>query len=301
MRDELVSADEQLKSNHQSQDSRCPGVENSLKEAQLKGFKVPSYKNFSQIFWIDSSGMQIYKLNTLPELTCIRIRERPYFTETGRSGASLWGLPGDKQPFFVQSVRSYVTAELETVLSIPSRLEHLNNTGLASLPHVAAITAPLVSVNRPFLPTGYDFAVIASDGQVLYHSDPRRTLKEDFFAEVEDPEEVHSAILANTESHFTTMYSGQRTEVFIRPLFGTDEMPDVEPPPWFDNDARQRLVGRCEHGSAGSHGGVVFGRVGGAALVYGYAFLARKRVLAYSWPDSSKNGGLSSPGLFLLG
>jgi hypothetical protein len=30
MRDELVSADEQLKSNHQSQDSRCPGVENSL-------------------------------------------------------------------------------------------------------------------------------------------------------------------------------------------------------------------------------------------------------------------------------
>jgi hypothetical protein len=92
---------------------------------------------------------------------------------------------------------------------------------------IAMISARPVSMERPVLPLGHRFAVIRADGQVLYHSDPRRSLKENLLEELSDPERLYAAIQARTPQHFSTTYARCPTEVFIQPF---RSIPEAE---WF--------------------------------------------------------------------
>jgi hypothetical protein len=147
--------------------------------------KAPTtYQDLSLVMWLDQNGDQILKADVHSQVTSRQnLEERPYFAEARRGRWNFQFADGD--PFFVQSLRNNTTGELTTALSTQSG---------AAKDCLAAITMAPLAVERPILPAGYSFAVIAADGQVLYHSDARRTLKEDFFAEIGDPEPLHAAI-----------------------------------------------------------------------------------------------------------
>jgi hypothetical protein len=159
----------------------------NLFSSSSKLVKAPTvYPDLSLVMWLDQKGNQILKADVHSQLTPRQnLEERPYFTE---SRSARWNFQfAYGVPFFVQSLRNNTTGELTTALSIQSAV---------AKDCIAAITMAPLSVERPILPAGYSFAVIAADGQVLYHSDPRRTLKEDFLAEIGDPESLHAAIQA---------------------------------------------------------------------------------------------------------
>jgi len=178
-----------------------------------------------------------------PELTPrISVRGRTYFTEPSyRKAQHLWSFRREEElkdasspRFFVQSTRSWTTADLSTDLSISlSHKKNLRNKEKTCEGYVAEISAPPLAVERPLLAAGYDFAVIAGDGQVLYHSDPRRTLKENFFAEVDNPDDVHAAIQSRAGRHLKTLYARRPSELFIRPL-------DLNNAGWFVVTLRDR-------------------------------------------------------------
>jgi hypothetical protein len=162
---------------------------------------------------VDKNGWQVFKADIHPEGTPpVQVNKRQYFLET--KAERLWHLSTerdrDESPFaqkedeslsterdreqrgdfIVQTLRAISTGELRTVLSIRSTVPK----SCTNAPYIAVISMAPLSVERPVLPTGYSFAIIAADGQVLYHSDPRRTLKEDFFSQVRDSDALHSAI-----------------------------------------------------------------------------------------------------------
>jgi hypothetical protein len=166
-----------------------------------------------QVFWADKDGNQVLTATIYDSAPQTGVGSRPYFKEVQLGHTWSFGPRWETKPeFFVQSVRSLTTAELSTVLAIPSNLRCDDE------PLVAAISSQPLWVEWPILPIGYDFAIVNAEGQVQYHSDSRRTLKENLFEEVGDPERLHGAIQGETAQHFTTTYSRRPTELFIRPL-----------------------------------------------------------------------------------
>jgi hypothetical protein len=217
-----------------------------VKDLAVSAKEIPvslrEYPELVQVTWINPQGGQIFKVTTNPQLTPrISVRGRTYFTEASyREPWNLWSFAGEDESgestpsFFVQSARSWTTADLSTDLSISLR----NKTNLSDRTgncdgYVAEISAPLLTAERPILADGYQFAVISANGHVLYHSDPRRTLKENLLVEIEDADALHAAIQSRTQRHLKTMYGGRPTELFIRPL-------DVKNSGWFVVTLRDR-------------------------------------------------------------
>jgi hypothetical protein len=280
MRDQLVAFDNRLV--EETGHRRLPknDITNLLTRGARARFvgRPDLYPHLSQVAWINCDGRQIFKATVNEEVTPrLMLNKRPYFT-AARDG-QLWSLAGDdgdprKPPLFVQSSRSMTTAELFTGLSVRSRL------GKSC---VAAISAKPLSVERPLLPAGYDFAVIAADGQVLYHSDPGRTGKEDFFEEMEAPAPLRSAVQAGAPLHLTTSYSRRSVELFVRPLAS------LRNAGWFIVTLRDRrwLEGVCTEALVRTMAWILLPWSFSLALSV-IALLAGKRSLRHWWPDPKK-------------
>ena len=62
--------------------------------------------------------------------------------------------------------------------------------------YVAVATVNLLSIDEIPLPAGYGFAIVNREGRVLYHSDKRLSLRENFFAELSDGSRVKATMYA---------------------------------------------------------------------------------------------------------
>jgi hypothetical protein len=222
MRDQLVQYDTHLTKD--SSLSKCSDeevdVDNLLKKPD-EALAVPSiYRDFSQVAWVHDSGRQFFKATVHPNNTPrVKVDRRPYFTEP--RDRHLWSFNGDENNgFFVQSFRSFTTGDLFTALSMRSALKCTKKENDQNMTDkvVAVMSGHLMSFERPLVGLGYGFGIVGPDGLVLYHSDRRRTLKENLFEEVNDPERLYAAMKGGTPQHFYTTYSRSRIEMFIRPL-----------------------------------------------------------------------------------
>ncbi len=202
----------------------------------------PAYRDFVQVFWTDPGGTQFLKRSVHGVSTGFqKVDQRAYFTEARND--RLWREKGTvRKPFFVQSLRTFTTGELLTAVSIRSALPSTcaasapkeqkdKASGLRDQPKdpeviVAAMTGSPLSVERPFLPAGLSFAVIESSGRVIYHSDRRRSLKENLYDELGDPARLEAAIHAGQPQRFSTTYARRPTEVYVKPY-------EALPATWF--------------------------------------------------------------------
>jgi len=179
------------------------------------------YPDLASVWWMSPDGWQVFKADVHSETTTReQLAERPYFRELAEGRR--WYFDDDKKSadakagFFIESLRNDSTGELATVLSVPSRV-------CKDKDYIAAISMAPLFVEHPSLPAGYKFAVIAADGQVLYHSDSRRILKEDFFSELGDPDQLHAAMQGLQPGHdfpyvITTTYGRVPVDLRVRKM-----------------------------------------------------------------------------------
>ena len=112
---------------------------------------------------------------------------------------------------FLESIRSATTGRREAVLSTRSA-----HPGIA----VAALTIPMLSLNGVVLPPGFRLAVIDAEGRVLFHSDPRHGLGEEFFLESDSSRCLRAAVAARREETLQIRYFGEDYRAHVSPLDG---------------------------------------------------------------------------------
>ena len=118
----------------------------------------------------------------------------------------------DEGGFFVDPVVSTTTGVRQAVISMP--------TGDPRFP-VAALAAPMLSVIRPVVPPGLQFAVIEDQtGKVLFHSDAERNLAENLYDETDGNQRLRSAVFARRSASLDVRYWGDAFKASLIPVHG---------------------------------------------------------------------------------
>lgn len=191
------------------------------------------YAEFSSVFWMDETGLQRIKGTVRDQNTPqVRLDTRPYFRHVKED--RLWCV-GDRE-YYVQAFRSITTGEHSSALSIRSHLtpyaRHEPDAARTCKPCgpddglevdageivAAAISLQPMSVSQPVLPPGFGFAVVDAGGDVLYHSDSRHALDENFFDEVTDPRRLEAAVRSRGERHLRTRYLARPHQLYVSPV-----------------------------------------------------------------------------------
>jgi len=199
---------------------------------------LQAFPFLEMVWWIDETGMQLRKWtvrDTITSLGCYP--ERAYFREPLRGnliGEQFDAAEDDylEAGFYVQSIVSKTQAKEYAVLA--RRLKQSVDIGVRErssrspsctpanpsaqpIPSVAAIEWTPLSLVKPVLPRGTSFALVDRGGNVQFHSDPRRNLRENVLNEVESAE---LAALLHNESSATldTRYVTRPVKAHIRPL-----------------------------------------------------------------------------------
>lgn len=119
-------------------------------------------------------------------------------------------------PVCLDSVLDRTTGESVAVLAIPT-------PGPAERREVFPVTAMVTrfaSVAHPVLPSEFGFAIVEPSGRVLFHSDSRRELTENFLKASDEDPLLESLLHERREGHRTISYWGQRSRAHVLPLEG---------------------------------------------------------------------------------
>ncbi len=222
------------------------GVVEPLKEctelyAESPGWHPTVESDFEMVFWVnpDASGQQVKKATTMRTTTpLVKLANREYFKHARDD--RLWKV--GKRHWYVENVRSKTTTAVKTLLSARSS-QCVEYTAINDNPApeeqsdclkkgydlnpcpsnadnhaVIAVQARLISVAEPVLSPGVGFAVIDDSGRAIFHSDPRRVLKDNFFDELSDGMRLRAAVLSHTEHHMGSNYLGRPHQFFVRPM-----------------------------------------------------------------------------------
>jgi len=139
---------------------------------------------------------------------------RPYFRDA-QSGEMPELRAGNRTiRVAIEPIVSYTSRQFLLQLALP-----LSNS---ARPEVVAMSTRPISLVGPTLPSGFWFAVVKQDGQVLFHSDENRNMQENFFAEVDNGWRFRVATGTKVPDVFSTRYYGWEERARIQPLHGTD-------------------------------------------------------------------------------
>src|SRR4029079_1289656 len=111
---------------------------------------------------------------------------------------------------------SRTTGESATILAIPSDVSGTK---------VATMSVNFLSIADPIAPRDLGFAIIDSDGKVLFHSDRSRVLVENMLHECPDPRALQSAISRRVPTFLSTDYGASPNRMFVTPLPGLERLP----------------------------------------------------------------------------
>ena len=84
------------------------------------------------------------------------------------------------------------------------------------------VTRP-ISVSDPVLPADFQFAIVNADGLVIFHSDSTRNLRENFFAETDQNQEIRSRVLMRAKGALAANYMGRGHRLYIHPMGANPE------------------------------------------------------------------------------
>lgn len=159
-----------------------------------------TYNYFKLIFRLNPKGDQD-DINTLRAKKSSKdnYKYRRYFTESGE-----WELDGRK-------------LMLDFIYSSTSG-EQLGVVSKKKGDFVYVITSRFYSVINTILPPGYGFCVIDNEGNVKFHSDANKMLRENFIEETENPGELTGAIYGNLKLLFPAKYLGKSHSCYITPI-----------------------------------------------------------------------------------
>lgn len=174
-----------------------------------------SYPYLELAFWAEpEGGKQKAKWTVRTRLTpMISIKERDYFKHVveGR----LWSKTFHDRTlrFYLESIISWTTGQAHAILSIPYDGPDKTKQG-----YVSAIETSLLSLIHPMVPPSVGYAVIAPDGQVLFHSDETRNLRENVFEETDRDPELRSAVYGRRAAWMDVSYLGRGHRLYVKPV-----------------------------------------------------------------------------------
>ena len=186
------------------------------KDGEPKKAPLLSY-DINKMFWVGRDGAKLVDWSRERAWQKVPLGERDYVKRVFDGS----GLPFSRSHaaddlYWIQPTYSWTDGKNTVVVSEPSRIR-AGRTSSA----VAALELVMPSVMDPVVQPGFGFAVLSDQGKVLFHSDSKRNLREDFFAETDQNEELRSHVLAGT-SHFSDgHYWGKDRRFFAMPLRDT--------------------------------------------------------------------------------
>ena len=168
--------------------------------------------DLDRIFWLDRDGDEKYAWRAGPQkVTKVtfhgNFKERKYFKNIINGQA--WD-SDSASIFYVEQVISWIDGAFITLISIPS-VEKFK---------VAVLSFFVRSLDDVKLPLGYSFAMIDSDGKVLYHSKNTKNLQENLLEEFSQSNKLSICLKTASSQKFKTEYFGQQYQVFVKPLGG---------------------------------------------------------------------------------
>ena len=187
--------------------------------------KPKHYPYFISAYWIDWNGDQQIKWTTRQNVTNnVSVADREYFYKIRNGSSYIY----DNQQFYLQPIVSKTTGRSEAVISkavFPFRPDNEINqikvqaTGVEKdLMWVSAMNTRLLSVMDPVVPSGFGFAVIDQTGTVLFHSDEKRHLGENFFEESDNDEKLRMAVRDGSQQLIEAPYLGKDHAMYVRPM-----------------------------------------------------------------------------------
>jgi hypothetical protein len=235
------------------------------------------YPYFGMAMWMASdTGEQLVKWTVKERNTpLINVGRRGYFQTVAESRG--WLLPSDeasperKLQYCLEPIFSANTGENLATFSLrPNR--PTNDWKV-----VSALDCRLLSLVQPVLPVGFGFCVVDHRGKVLFHSDERRNLRENFFEECEQDPPLRAAVAGRRAESLAARYAGLDYRLRVQPL------PEL---PWSLVVFREKLVwgtAQVEVISVAVLAFIAYLAVFAAVIALAYAVGAR-RSLAWLWP-----------------
>lgn len=188
----------------------------------------PLYPHFEMVFGMNPDGQQTWKWSIKKTTTpLLLLRGREYFQRAANYDLDL--RPSGMTRFcredtgfvngrVLESIRSKTTSQVFAILSL--RL----SDAMSDSTIVSAIESELLSLIDPVLPPGYGFAVIDKNGRVQFHSDSERNLRENFFEEIGNDEEITSSVFSGASAYANVTYTAERLRMLVTPMEGTPWM-----------------------------------------------------------------------------
>jgi hypothetical protein len=249
-----------------------------LDEPRLVTWSGPApdpYPFFQMAMWDDRRGNQLVKWTVKGETTPpLNVAQRPYFRAIAEDRA--WTLRESSRPvrFCLEPLYSLNTGENLVIFGTIPR----QDTNV-----VMTLDVRLLSLAKPVLPAGYGFCVVDGLGNVLFHSDERRNLRENFFEECNGDPKLRVAVLGRLTGRFDTYYARRLHSLYATPI------PDL---PWSLIVFRDEQILGTAHVEMVTLAVLLFLNYGlGLALVYIVAHLiGGRRAAAWLWPNEKRAG-----------
>lgn len=244
---------------------------------QNSGTKVV-YPDVKSIFWVGSTGeLKVVQSREPDPWKYANLKERQYVSRVWEDET----FTRDQQRFWIQPIYSLTSGENSAVLSMKSTAsegQHL------ARPIVAALEVKVPSVTNVGVPPGMGFAVINQEGEVLFHSDARRNLRENLFEETDRDGLLRQAVFARATAQFYGRYWGKDRHFHIAPIFFEKEYSEPPDEYWslvtyWDADMLRVLNFRALYSSG--------------ALFLLYALIALSIGIVGWWMYSRTNGSAS--------
>ncbi|HQY57815.1 MAG: hypothetical protein V9G17_17780 [Nitrospira sp.] len=179
--------------------------------------------------WIDPLG-EIRHLETIrrTSLLTTNIRERGYVKDVW-AGRLLHLESDHEMGFSIQPIYAWDDGEFGTMLAtkvMPDEVpkarirlgESVETKEYSAGEYVLAIRTRMQSLVNTVVPVGYGYAVIDTDGTVLYASDMSRNLRENLFSETDNDPRFTSLVRAQTTGTFRVNYRGRAHVVNVSRL-----------------------------------------------------------------------------------
>ena len=181
----------------------------------------PSYRalDLDVVAWVDADGWQIRKWTTKGAVTG-PISHAAFTHFQDLVADHTWRLKnpanGSLPHFTIEPLRTPTTSEMGFVFGIP--MTDLTAPADVASAEFFVLNVRPQSVVDPVVPPGYGYAVIASDGNVLFHSEEALSLEENFFAEVSDPDGVRAKAASGHHVTWSGDYHGRLHRFHMQPM-----------------------------------------------------------------------------------
>jgi hypothetical protein len=247
------------------------------------------YPYFDLATWNDGAGWQRIKWSATRNVTpFLNLKEEKvdYYPELERAarrfdGASRSGISAIASPNTGQPVTVFWQARDGVT---PGE----SPTGLIG--RSLALFQPPLSLDRPVLPPGVQFAVITNNGQVIFHSDGTRNLKENFVQECEDNAALRAALAAGRDQALSVNYLGRPHRLQLTPLATDSSRPTFTDPNWSLAVFQDTIVPQTLNLESLTLAVALFAMFGatlGGAWCLQFA-LQRQGAAKWFWPDDRK-------------